>query len=70
MKKFTKTEEKEIKITELAKRFNVTDNTIRNWEKEKPQLMKIIRLGLKCENYIKLKKMYKEEMEEIMQIIK
>lgn len=34
---------------ELAKKFNVSLKTLHNWEKDKPELIKIINLGLLAE---------------------
>jgi len=38
---------------ERAKRFNISVSTYYNWEKEKPELIEIIELGLEKENEIK-----------------
>jgi hypothetical protein len=38
---------------ERAKRFNISVSTYYNWEKEKPELIEIIDLGLQKENDIK-----------------
>ena len=35
---------------ELAKRFNISVATLYNWEKTKPELIKLIELGLKAES--------------------
>ncbi len=35
-----------------AERFNISASTYYNWEKEKPELIKIIELGLQKENEI------------------
>jgi hypothetical protein len=37
---------------ERAERFNISVSTYYNWEKEKPELIKIIELGLQKENEI------------------
>jgi len=42
MKKFTQ--------KEIAKRINVTEHTLSNWKKTKPELIKLIKLGLEKEN--------------------
>ncbi|EAH7563654.1 TetR/AcrR family transcriptional regulator [Campylobacter jejuni] len=34
----------------IAKRINVTMQTLYNWEKTKPELIKLIKYGLKYEN--------------------
>ncbi|MDD3596991.1 hypothetical protein [Sulfuricurvum sp.] len=36
----------------LAERFNVSRQTISNWEKEKPELIYLINLGLEMEKLI------------------
>lgn len=38
---------------ERAERFNISVSTYYNWEKEKPELIKIIELGLEKEQEIK-----------------
>lgn len=38
---------------ERAQRFNISVSTYYNWEKEKPELIKIIELGLEKEQEIK-----------------
>ncbi|RLA84706.1 MAG: hypothetical protein DRG78_00680 [Epsilonproteobacteria bacterium] len=37
---------------ELSKRFNITEQTYNNWKKNKPELIKIIELGLDFENIL------------------
>ncbi|HEX5329761.1 hypothetical protein [Sulfuricurvum sp.] len=37
---------------ELAERIDVDPKTLRNWETTKPELMKLIYLGLATEKYI------------------
>lgn len=37
---------------ELAELFNVSRNTLSNWEKEKPELVRIINLGLAVDEQI------------------
>lgn len=37
---------------ERAERFNISVSTYYNWEKEKPELIKVIELGLQKENEI------------------
>jgi len=40
--------------TELAKRINVTRQTLTNWEKSKPELIRLIEMGLESDNlYLK-----------------
>jgi transcriptional regulator with XRE-family HTH domain len=38
--------------TELAKRINVDIKTLSNWESNKPELIKLINLGLAAEKHI------------------
>lgn len=38
---------------ELAERINVDPKTLKNWETTKPELMKLIQLGLAAEKHIK-----------------
>ena len=40
---------KKITQKELAKRINVTEHTLSNWKKTKPELIKLINLGLEAE---------------------
>ncbi len=40
---------KKITQKELAKRINVTEHTLINWKKTKPELIKLINLGLEAE---------------------
>jgi len=37
---------------ELAERINVDPKTLKNWETTKPELLKLIYLGLATEKYI------------------
>lgn len=37
---------------QLAEKFNVTEQTLRNWEKEKPELIKLINGGLLLDRLI------------------
>jgi len=46
--KFTRKEKEE-----LANRFNISLPTYYNWEKNKPELIKIVLLGLQKENELK-----------------
>lgn len=55
---------------ELAKKFNVSLKTLHNWEKDKPELIKIINLGLLAEtqleetrNHLKKLEIMKSEAE-------
>jgi hypothetical protein len=47
---------------ELAERIDVDPKTLRNWEATKPELMKLIYLGLATEQHIK-------DVEQYLQII-
>lgn len=38
---------------ELAQRINVDPKTLKNWEETKPELLKLIYLGLATEEHIK-----------------
>lgn len=49
MEENIKTRERE----ELAKRVNSTAKTLYNWETSKPELIKLLKLGLEKENEIK-----------------
>lgn len=49
---------KRIEKEKLSERFNISIATFYNWEKSKPELMKIIELGLQKEKEL-------EKMEEI-----
>jgi DNA-binding XRE family transcriptional regulator len=44
--------EKRISIKELAIRLNISEQTYHNWKKDKPELIKLIRMGLDMENLI------------------
>lgn len=37
---------------ELAKLLNVTVKTLSNWEKDKPELIRLVNLGLQTESYM------------------
>ncbi|MCH9814780.1 MAG: helix-turn-helix domain-containing protein [Epsilonproteobacteria bacterium] len=57
---------------ELAEKLNVSLRTLSNWEKEKPELVKLINIGLsldkqieETENHLKHLKSLKEDLEEI-----
>ncbi|MDD3597559.1 hypothetical protein [Sulfuricurvum sp.] len=49
---------------ELAERINVDPKTLRNWEETKPELMKLIYLGLATEQHIKDVKEYLQKIQE------
>ena len=50
---------------ELAERINVDPKTLRNWETSKPELMRLIKLGLISEEQIKTTEEYLKKMKEI-----
>lgn len=39
-----------MKIEEICKKFNISKQTWYNWQKTKPELIKLIKLGLESEN--------------------
>lgn len=43
---------------ELAERIDVDPKTLRNWEATKPELIKLIYLGLATEKHLKLTQEY------------
>jgi len=49
---------------ELAKRINVDPKTITNWETTKPELVKLIYLGLATEGHIKETESYIKTIKE------
>ena len=50
---------------ELAKILNITRPTLNKWEKEKPELIKLINMGLALEDQIEETKKYLERLENI-----
>lgn len=52
---------------ELAKLLNVSRNTLTNWEKEKPELVRLINQGLALDEQIEETKKYLEKLETIKQ---
>ncbi|MCZ6161049.1 hypothetical protein [Campylobacter ureolyticus] len=50
---------------ELAKLLNVSRNTLTNWEKEKPELVRLINQGLALDEQIEETKKYLEKLENI-----
>ena len=48
---------------DLAKRLNIDIKTLSNWEKSKPELIKLINLGLSVEKQIKNSKNFLNEIE-------
>lgn len=49
--------------SELAKRINVDIKTLSNWEDNKPELIKLINLGLSSEKYMNNTQKFFEEQE-------
>lgn len=41
-----------ITIKELAKRLNISEQTYHNWKKDKPELIKLINMGLDMETLL------------------
>lgn len=50
---------------ELAARLNVDVKTLKNWETSKPELIKLINLGLITEEHIKDVSQYLEDIKKI-----
>ena len=50
---------------ELAERLNVDTKTLRNWETTKPELIKLIQLGLATEKHMQDVEKYLEEIKNI-----
>jgi transcriptional regulator with XRE-family HTH domain len=50
---------------ELAELFGVSRQTLNNWEKEKPELVKIINLGLTVEDQITEAERHLEKLKEM-----
>ena len=50
---------------ELAKLIGVSRNTLNTWEKEKPELVRLINLGLQAEKQIEETKRLLNQLEEI-----
>ncbi|MDX1809703.1 MAG: hypothetical protein R3331_09205 [Sulfurospirillaceae bacterium] len=50
---------------ELAEMLNVTRNTLTNWEKEKPELIRLINQGLALDEQIDEVKRHLEKLEAI-----
>lgn len=50
---------------ELAELFGVTRQTLNNWEKEKPELVKIINLGLTVEDQIQEAERHLQKLKEM-----
>ena len=52
---------------ELAKNINVSVDTLGNWEKNKPELIKLINLGLHADQMIKQNNQFNKSLKEIRQ---
>ncbi|WP_169778809.1 helix-turn-helix domain-containing protein [Campylobacter curvus] len=50
---------------ELAEKLNITRNTLTNWEKEKPELIRLINQGLALDEQISEIKKFLEKLEKI-----
>jgi len=50
---------------ELANRINVDPKTLKNWETSKPELLKLIYLGLASEEHIKQTEQYIQTIKEL-----
>lgn len=50
---------------ELAEMLGVSRNTLNNWEKEKPDLVKLINLGLTVEDQIEEAERHLEKLKEM-----
>ena len=48
---------------ELAKKFNVSLRTLHNWENEKPELIRIINLGLLADTQLEETKNHLKKLE-------
>jgi len=53
---------------ELAERINVDPKTLRNWETSKPELLRLIYLGLATEEHIKETEEYLKKTKELKEI--
>jgi len=49
----------------LAERINVDPKTLKNWETSKPELLKLIYLGLATEEHIKETEVYMKTIKEL-----
>lgn len=54
-----------MKREELAELLNVSRNTLANWEKEKPELVRLINQGLAFDEFLENTKKSLEELEAI-----
>ncbi|WP_107968996.1 helix-turn-helix domain-containing protein [Campylobacter concisus] len=50
---------------ELAEKLNITRNTLTNWEKEKPELIRLINQGLALDDQILETQKFLEKLEKI-----
>jgi DNA-binding XRE family transcriptional regulator len=50
---------------DLAQKINVHPKTLTNWEKDKPELMRLIQLGLAAEEHLKDTEIYIKKMKNI-----
>ena len=50
---------------ELAEKLNITRNTLTNWEKEKPELIRLINQGLALDDQISETQKFLEKLEKI-----
>lgn len=50
---------------ELAEKLNITRNTLTNWEKEKPELVRLINQGLALDEQISETKKFLEKLKKI-----
>ena len=50
---------------ELAELLNISRNTLNNWEKEKPELVRLINQGLALDEQVEETKKYLEKLEQI-----
>lgn len=54
-----------MKREELAELLNVSRNTLSNWEKEKPDLVRLINQGMALDESIEATRKHLEELENI-----
>lgn len=50
---------------ELAERINIDPKTLKNWETSKPELIKLIYLGLATEEHITVTEKYFEKIKNL-----
>ena len=51
---------------ELAERINVDPKTLKNWETSKPELLKLIHLGLITEQHLEETEQYITKVKEVI----